>query len=106
MVQSFHCSLELGAAIYRDLDIGPLPCRTQLSCGQRQKGGQIWYMSLGHKCSREKTGKGDGQYLKGCLTFSQHAWKYFGVRVVCKTRAQKETDVAGAVVAQSVADIY
>lgn len=98
--------MELGAVICRALDIGSLPRQTRLSCGQRQKGGQIWSVPLGHKYSRKRTGKGDRQCLKGCWAFSPRAWKHFGVCAVYKTWAQKEATVAGTFDAQSVVDIY
>lgn len=98
--------MELGAIICRGLDIGSLPRQTHLSCGQRQKGGQIWSVSLGHKYSRKRTGKGGRQCLKGCWAFSHRAWKHLGACAVHKTRAQKEATVAGTFDAQSVVDIY
>lgn len=106
MVQAFHSSMELRAVICRGLDIGRLPRRTQLFCAQGQKGGQIWPVSLGHKYSRKRTGKGDSQGLKGCWAFSHHTWKHLSVCAVHKTRAQKKVTVAGTFNAQSVVDIY
>lgn len=103
MVWSFHSSLGLGAVTCMHLDISSQSCRTLLSRRWRQKGGQIWYVSLGHNAVGREQGRETGSTY-GFLAGSMPGTPWFCV--MHKPRAQKETTMAGTFVAHSIAGIF